>query len=98
MTLGHNSGVAAARLKSIVERIENLETQKRDLSSDIKDIYTEAKSAGFDPKIIRALVAERRKDAEEVETLATLLETYRKALAGLADLPLGVAALERVGA
>lgn len=95
MTSGHNS-IAADKLRSLVERIERLESERRDLAADIKDIYKEAKSAGYDTKALRALIAERAKDAAAVAEHQALVETYRAALAGLADTPLGAAALERV--
>lgn len=92
---GHN---ASARLKSIVERIENLEAEKRNAAEMISDVYKEAKAAGYDVKALRKLIHDRRKSADEVEELAILVEIYRKAIEGIADLPLGRAALERVGA
>lgn len=76
----NSDGIASDRLRSIVERIERLEEERKALSSDIKDIYTEAKSAGFDPKVLRQLIRIRAKDAEEVEEQETLLDVYRRAL------------------
>ena len=99
--MGHNvggtgtGGVSADRLRSIVERIERLEDERKALASDIKDVYTEAKSGGFDPKVIRLLLAERRRTESEVSEEQALLETYKRALGMLADLPLGQAAMER---
>ena len=90
--IGHN--VAAERLMSIVERIEKLEEERKALQADIKDIYTEAKSAGFDTKVLRMLIASRKKDQAEWEAQQALLETYMRALGMLADTPLGQAALE----
>lgn len=79
-TTGHNSDIAADRLHSIVDRIERLNDERKALGSDIKDIYTEAKSAGFDVKVLRALIRDKKKDPAEVEEFETLLGTYRKAL------------------
>jgi uncharacterized protein (UPF0335 family) len=73
-------GIAADRLWSLVERIERLEEEKRSLSNDIKDIYQEAKSAGFDPKVLRQLIKIRREEPAEVEEQETLLDVYRRAL------------------
>ena len=73
-------GVAADRLRSIVERIERLEEERKALGSDIKDIYQEAKSAGFDVKVLRQLIRIRKQEAAEVEELATMLDVYRRAL------------------
>lgn len=72
--------VAADRLRSIVERIERLEEERKGLASDIKDIYQEAGSAGFDVKVVRQLIATRRKEPAEVEEQETLLDLYRRAL------------------
>src|ERR1700744_2189448 len=73
-------GVAADRLRSLVERIERLEEERKAIRSDIKDIYAEAKSAGFDVKVLRQLISIRRKEAAEVEEQETLLDVYRRAL------------------
>jgi uncharacterized protein (UPF0335 family) len=73
-------GIAADRLRSIVERIERLEEERKALGDDIKDIKTEAKSAGFDVPALNALLRLRKKDPAEVEEQASLLEIYRRAL------------------
>ncbi|HQT67105.1 MAG: hypothetical protein B7Z78_01520 [Rhodospirillales bacterium 20-60-12] len=72
--------VAADRLKSIVERIERLEEERKALGSDIKDIYAEAKSAGFDVKVLRQLIRMRKQEPNEIEEQETLLDVYRRAL------------------
>jgi uncharacterized protein (UPF0335 family) len=73
-------GIAADRLRSIVERIERLEEERKALAGDIKDIYAEAKSAGFDVKVIRQIISIRKKEPAEVEEQETLLDLYRRAL------------------
>ena len=73
-------GIAADRLRSIIERIERLEEERKALSSDIKDIYSEAKSAGFDVKVIRQIIIIRKKEPAEVEEQESLLDVYRRAL------------------
>jgi uncharacterized protein (UPF0335 family) len=73
-------GIAADRLRSIVERIERLEEEKKALANDIKDIFSEAKASGFDVKALRALLSLRKKEPAEVEELDTLLQLYRHAL------------------
>jgi uncharacterized protein (UPF0335 family) len=73
-------GIAADRLRSIVERIERLEEERKALSSDIKDIYAEAKSAGFDVKVLRAIIRIRKQEPAEVEEQETLIDVYRRAL------------------
>lgn len=78
--VGEVGGFAAGRLRSIVERIERLEDERKALSADIKDVLAEAKSAGFDVAVIRILLRERRKEPAEVEEQLSLLDVYRRAL------------------
>lgn len=73
-------GIAADRLRSIIERIERLEEERKALGSDIKDIYAEGKSAGFDVAVIRQLIRIRKKEPAEVEEQESLLDIYRRAL------------------
>ncbi len=73
-------GIAADRLRSLVERIERLEEERKALGNDIKDIYAEAKSAGFDVKVLRQLIRIRKQQAADVEEQETLLDLYRRAL------------------
>jgi uncharacterized protein (UPF0335 family) len=73
-------GIAGERLRSIVERIERLEEERKALSSDIKDIFGEAKSAGFDVKVLRQVLRDRRAEPLELEEFETLLDLYRRAL------------------
>lgn len=73
-------GVAADRLRSLIERIERLNEEKAALESDIRDIFAEAKSAGFDVKIMREIIKLRKMNAADRDEQELLLETYRKAL------------------
>ncbi len=73
-------GVAADRLRSLVDRIERLEEERKALGSDIRDIYAEAKSAGFDVKVLRQLIRLRKEEPADVEEQETLLDVYRRAL------------------
>jgi uncharacterized protein (UPF0335 family) len=73
-------GIAADRLRSLVERIERLEEERKALAGDIKDIYGEAKSAGFDVKVLRQIIRLRRQDQAEVEEQESLLDLYKRAL------------------
>ncbi len=75
-----HGNIAADRLRSLVERIERLEEERKALAGDIKDIYAEAKSAGFDVKVLRQLIMLRRKEPAEIEEQETLLDVYRRAL------------------
>ena len=71
--------VSAGQLRSIVERVEHLEEEKRGIADQIKEVYAEAKGNGFDTKAIRKIVALRRKDAQEREEEETILELYMTA-------------------
>ncbi len=73
-------GIATDRLRSLIERIERLEEEKNALGGDIRDIYAEAKSAGFDVKIMRTIIKLRKMNASDREEQEYLLDTYRKAL------------------
>ena len=92
---GNNSN---AQLKSIVERIEVLEAEKKDVSDDIRDLYAESKSQGFDAKALRTIIKKRKQDADERAEQAAILDVYLSALGMIADLPLGQAAIERATA
>lgn len=76
---GHNS-IAADLLKSTVERIERLEGEIKELNSDKSEIYGEAKAHGLDPKIIRKIVAMRRKDFAERKEEEAILDLYLTAM------------------
>ena len=71
---------SAARLKSIIERVENLEEEKKSINNDIKDVLGEASAEGFDVKILRKIVSMRKKPKAERENEETILETYLMAL------------------
>jgi len=81
-TIGHNSvtSVAAAQIKSIVERIERLEEEKDGISSDIRDVYAEAKGTGYDVKALRTIVRLRKQDPDQRAEQETILDTYKSAL------------------
>ena len=73
-------GIAVDRLRSLIERIEHLEEEKAGIASDIRDIYAEAKGAGFDTKVMRAMIKLRKMNAADRDEQEFLTETYRKAL------------------
>lgn len=73
-------GIAVDRLRSLIERIERLEEEKKAIQSDIRDIFAEAKSAGFDVKVMRTVIKLRKMNAADRDEQESLLETYRKAL------------------
>jgi uncharacterized protein (UPF0335 family) len=82
-------------LKSLVERVERLEEEKKAIAGDIKEVYAEAKANGYDVKILRKVIAIRKKDAAQRAEEEALVETYMAALGMLADAPLGQAAVQR---
>ncbi|MBI5164852.1 MAG: DUF2312 domain-containing protein [Magnetospirillum sp.] len=73
-------GIAAEALRQLIERIERLEEEKKGLQGDIKDIYTQAKSQGFDTKIIRQIVRLRKMEDHEREETEQLLDLYKAAI------------------
>ena len=79
-TANNVGGIAADRLRSIIDRVERLEDERKALGADIRDVFTEAKSAGFDVKAIKQIIKLRKQESAEVEEQETLVETYRRAL------------------
>ncbi|HEX2147720.1 MAG TPA: DUF2312 domain-containing protein [Pseudorhizobium sp.] len=73
-------GVARDQLRAFVERIERLEEEKKTIADDIKDVYGEAKSMGFDTKILKKVIALRKKDDQERMEEELILDTYLQAL------------------
>ena len=73
-------GIAGEHLKSLIERIERLEEEKRALGEDIKEVYAEAKGTGFEPKIMRQIIKIRRMDKDEHDEQESLLDVYKRAL------------------
>ena len=94
--VGHNSGdthpmgdaanaVARDQLRSVVERVERLEEEKKAITDDIKDVYAEAKANGFDVKVLRKVVAMRKRNDDERAEEEMVLDTYLHALGMVAD-------------
>lgn len=77
---GHNSGITGAQLKSIIERIERLEDERKELGADIREIYQEAKGNGYDPKIIRMMIRLRKMNPADRAEQEALLDTYKSAI------------------
>lgn len=72
--------VAGDQLKTIVERIERLEEEKKGIGDDIKEVYAEAKGNGFDTKILRKVIAIRKRDANERAEEEAILDLYLQAV------------------
>ncbi|MBI3451337.1 MAG: DUF2312 domain-containing protein [Rhodospirillales bacterium] len=80
MADGSTGGIAAAKLKSFVERIERLEAEKAELAADIREVYSEAKGNGFDTKIMRQVIRLRKMEIADRNEQDELIDLYRKAL------------------
>lgn len=74
------NGVARDQLRSFIERIERLEEEKKSIADDIRDVYSESKAMGFDPKILRKVIALRKMDSDERAEQEMMLDTYLVAL------------------
>ena len=77
--IGHNL-VAGDELKLLFERIERMEEEKKGIAEDIRDIYTEAKSRGYDPKIMRQIVRLRAMDSDKRKEQQSLIDVYASAI------------------
>ena len=77
---GTVGGVAGDILRAYVERIERLEEEKKAMAADIREIYSEAKGNGYDPKIMRKLIALRKMDQSDRQEEEELLDVYRRAI------------------
>jgi uncharacterized protein (UPF0335 family) len=79
-----DGGISGEKLKQYVEQVERLEADKTAISADIKDVFTVAKSEGFDVKIMRKIIAIRKLDPDEYQEQESILDMYRRAL-GMED-------------
>ena len=73
-------GIAAEALQQYVDRIEKLEEEKKALAEDIKQVYSEAKSTGFDTKILRKIISLRKVEEHERKEQEELLDLYKRAI------------------
>lgn len=78
---GETAGnITEQRLRSLIERIERLDEEARDISRGKADVYAEAKGNGFDPKIMKIVIRDRRDGRDVVAERESLVETYKRAL------------------
>ena len=84
--MSEQPSIAAEQLRSFVDRIERLEADKAGIADDIKDCYAEAKALGYDVKILRKVIARRRKGENARREEDELLELYEAAVSGQSDL------------
>ena len=81
-----SANTSVNQLSQYIERIERLEEEKRVLMADIRDIYSEARATGFEPKIMRQIIKMRGLDREVLAEQDILLSSYRAAV-GLIEIP-----------
>ena len=72
--------VTAGELRQFVERYERLEAEKKDIGEQMKDVMAEARARGYDVKVLRKLIALRKRDSSEVSEEEAILELYKEAL------------------
>jgi uncharacterized protein (UPF0335 family) len=75
-----SEAIAADELRLLIERIERLEEEKKGIADDIRDVYSEAKSRGYDAKIMRQIVRLRKMETHDRQEMDAILDTYRSAL------------------
>jgi uncharacterized protein (UPF0335 family) len=92
---GGSNTPEAGQLRAFIERIEKLSEEKAALADDIKSVFDEAKSSGYDPKVMRKVIAIRKQDKAKREEEEALIDLYLGALGDLKDTPLGQAAVSR---
>lgn len=78
-SIGHNT-VAGSQLRAFIERVERLEEEKKEVAEQVKEVLAEAKASGFDTKIIRKIVRERKRPAEERDKEAAIFDLYWHAI------------------
>ena len=78
--MNSKTGFAKGQLKTIVERIERLEEEKKTIAADIKEVYAEAKGNGYDVKVLRKVVALRKRDLDERKEEEAILDLYLQAV------------------
>jgi uncharacterized protein (UPF0335 family) len=93
VTEGHNS---RAQLRSIVERVERLEEEKKAIADDIKDVFAEAKANGFDSKALRHIIKLRKQDKTARDEFEAIVDTYMVAL-GMVDRGMAAQMAEALG-
>lgn len=72
--------VTAQELRQFIERIERLEAEKKDIAEQIREVYSESKSRGYDTKCLRKLVTIRKRDKDDIAEEEAVLEMYKEAL------------------
>jgi len=84
--MSFQGGLSVEHLKQFVERIERLDEEKQTIAEDIKEVFQEAKSNGFDVRTLKEIIKIRKADASDLEEQEYLLDTYKRALGLLPEL------------
>ena len=79
-TANDTGGVSGQRLKAFIERVERLEEEKKGIADDIRDVFLEAKSQGYDPKIMRQIIRLRKMPVHDRKEMEAILDVYKSAL------------------
>ena len=87
-----DAGVAGGRIRSFVERIEQIEGEIADLNEGKKEVFAEAKGEGFDVKVLKEIIKLRKQDQDERDEHETLLDLYMKAMDNAQEVPRAEAA------
>ncbi len=78
--MANQGGIAGEQLRSLIERVEHLEEERKATADDIREVYAEAKAAGFDIKVMRQVVRLRKLDSADRQEQEALLDLYRHAI------------------
>ncbi len=78
--MANQGGIAGEQLRSLIERVEHLEEERKATTDDIREVYAEAKAAGFDIKVMRQVVRLRKLDTADRQEQEALLDLYRHAI------------------
>ncbi|MBM2577870.1 DUF2312 domain-containing protein [Jannaschia sp. Os4] len=77
---GGDYAVTADELRQLIERIERLEAEKADIAEQVKEVYAEAKGRGYDTKVMRKVIALRKREADDIAEEEAILDMYKEAL------------------
>src|SRR3954469_20248201 len=90
-TMADPVGIAGERIRSFVERIEQLDTELQELNEQKKEVFAEAKGEGFDVKVLKEIIRLRKQDQDERDEHETLLDVYMRAMDTASPAPAPVA-------
>lgn len=79
-TTAESAAVAAAELKQFIERVERLEVEKKEIADQVKEVFAESKGRGYDTKVMKKVIALRKRDRDDISEEEAILEMYKAAL------------------